>query len=50
MWTCARLDGGAAPEPLAIERIVMRDERGERSPVALAMRRFFGLDLTLDLV
>ena len=47
VWTCARLDHDAAPGPLAIDRIVMRDERGERSPVALAMRRFFGLDLDL---
>jgi tRNA1(Val) A37 N6-methylase TrmN6 len=43
VWTCAPLD--AAPGPLEIERIVMRDERGERSLSALSMRRFFGLDL-----
>ena len=43
VWTCAPLD--AAPGPLEAERIVMRDERGDRSLAALSMRRFFGLDL-----
>lgn len=50
VWTCSRLEGEAAPVSLRKERIAMRDERGERSPVALAMRRFFGLDLDPDLV
>jgi tRNA1(Val) A37 N6-methylase TrmN6 len=44
VWTCARED--ATPErALDVERVVMRDERGERSEAALAMRRSFGLDL-----
>jgi tRNA1Val (adenine37-N6)-methyltransferase len=44
VWTCAPVV--AVPSgPLAVERLVMRDERGERSTTALEMRRFFGLDL-----
>ncbi len=44
VWTCARLDT-TAPRALDADRVVMRDERGERSADALAMRRFFGLDI-----
>jgi tRNA1(Val) A37 N6-methylase TrmN6 len=42
VWTCARLEAVAAPV-LDVDRVTMRDERGERSEAALAMRRFFGL-------
>ncbi len=46
VWTCAPL--AAAPAgPLEEGRVIMRDERGERSADALSMRRFFGLGLDL---
>ena len=41
VWTCAR----AAAGPLERDRIVLRDERGERTAASLAMRRFFGLSM-----
>jgi tRNA1Val (adenine37-N6)-methyltransferase len=44
VWTCAPL-AAVTPGPIEEERIVMRDERGERSPASREMRRFFGLDL-----
>jgi tRNA1(Val) A37 N6-methylase TrmN6 len=39
VWTCAHI----APPTLEHEVIVLRDERGERTPASTAMRRFFGL-------
>ena len=44
VWTCARLDA-TLPRALDVERVMMRDARGERSEAALAMRRAFGLDI-----
>jgi tRNA1(Val) A37 N6-methylase TrmN6 len=44
VWTCAPLAAGT-PGPIEEERIVMRDDRGERSAAAREMRRFFGLEI-----
>lgn len=39
VWTCGRTSRG----PLDHAEVIMRDERGERTPASLAMRRAFGL-------
>ena len=44
VWTLGPAGDGEPPEARC-DRVVMRDDRGDRTADAIAMRRFFGLDL-----